>query len=35
MFTCEFCKIFDNIYFVEHPQAAVSEANDLVHMKSL
>ena len=32
-FTCEFCKIFANSYFVEHPRAAASEVNDLVYIK--
>ena len=32
-FTCEFCKIFANSYFVEHPRTAASEVNDLVYIK--
>ena len=32
-FICEFCKIFANSYFVEHPRTAASEVNDLVYMK--
>ena len=31
--TCEFCKIFTNSYFVEHPRTAAFEVNDLVYMK--
>ena len=30
MFSCKFCEMFKNTYFVEHLRAAVSEESDQV-----